>query len=145
MQLFTTCLEQLWNVDATILITGDINLLIIHGNNHTLDSNHTQHTCSEMFLQFYSEQALCQLVNYVTRPSNLNPNTGNVLDIVFTNDSFAVQDLEIRHLFNTSDCFSLSFMLHTAFISTPSANVSRLLKPSFVNWAGNNNILSNSD
>ena len=67
MQLFSTCLEQLCNVDATILITGDFNLPTIHWTYHTLDSNHTQSTCSKMFLQF---QVLCQLVNDVTKPSN---------------------------------------------------------------------------
>ena len=67
MQLFTTCLEQLCNVDATILITGDFNLPTIHWINQTLDSNHTQPTCSEIFLQFCNEQALCKLVNDVTK------------------------------------------------------------------------------
>ena len=87
MQMFTTCLEQLCNVDATILITGDFKLPTIHQTNCTLDSNHTQTTCSEMFLQFFNEQALCQLVNDVTMPSNLNPNTGNILDLVLTNSA----------------------------------------------------------
>ena len=72
MQLFTTCLAQRCNVDATILITGDFNLPTIQWTNHTLDSNHIQPTCYEMFLQFCNEQALCQLVNDVTRSSNLN-------------------------------------------------------------------------
>ena len=145
MQLFTTCFEQLCNVDATSLITGDFNLPTSLWTNHTLDSNHTQPTCSEMFLQFCNEQALCQLVNDVTRPSNLNPNTGNILDLVLTNDSFVVQDLEIRHLFSTYDNFSLSFMLYTAFIRPPSANMSRPFKFKYIYWAGINNFLSNSD
>ena len=96
MQLFTTCLEQLYNVDATIPTNGDFTFPTIHWTNHTLDSNHTQSACSEMFLQFYNEQALCQLVNEVTRPSNLNPNTGNILDLVLTNDSFYLYSAGLR-------------------------------------------------
>ena len=130
MQLFTTCLEQLCNVDATILITGDFNLPTIHWTNQTLDSNHAQPTYSEIFLQFCNEQALCQLVNDVTRPSKLNPNIGKILDLVLTNDSFAVQNLEIRHPFSTSDHFSLSFMLYTAFISPPQPTCLVLLNQS---------------
>ena len=133
MQWFTTCLEQLCNVDATILITGDFNLPTVHWINHTLDSNHTQPICSEMFHQLCNEQALCQLVNDVTRPSNLKPNTGNILDLVVTNNSFAVQDLKIRHPFSTSDHFSLRFILYTAFISPPSVNMSRPFKSKYIN------------
>ena len=144
MQLLTTCLEQLCNVDATILIPGDFNIPTIHWTNQTLDGNHTQPTCSEIFLLFCNEQALCQLVNDVTRPIELNPNTGNILDLVLTNDGFAVQNLEIRHPFSTSDHFSLSFMLYTAFKSPYSANMSRPFKSQYINWAGINNFLSNS-
>ena len=58
---------------------------------------------------------------------------------------FTVQDLEIRHTFSTSDHFSLSFMLYIAFISPPSTNMSRPFKSQYINWAGINNFLSNSD
>ena len=82
MQLFTICFEQLCNVDATILKTGDSSLLTIYWSNNNLDRNHIRPTCSEMFLQFCNEQALLQLVNDVTMPSNLNSNTGNIIDLV---------------------------------------------------------------
>ena len=36
-------------------------------------------------------------------------------------------------------------MLYTAFISPPSANMSRPFKSKYINWAGINNFLSNSD
>ena len=82
MQLFTIWFEQLCNVDATILKTGDSSLPTIYWTHNNLDSNHIRPTCSEMFLQFCNKQALLQLVNDVTKPSNLNSNTGNIIDLV---------------------------------------------------------------
>ena len=95
----------------------------------------------ELFIEFVERNAMQQLVTDITRPSPNNPRNGSCLDLVVSNDTFAISDLAITSNFSTSDHHSVSFKIATYI---PSYNIpsSRYDLPNAV-WSALNNHIFN--
>lgn len=106
--------------DATIILLGDFNFPnLTWSEPNFMDAN--CQSCSGFFLDFIRQHALFQLVEGITRPNSINPHIGSTLDLVFTNDIFAIDGLSISTPFSTSDHFSIPFNLLTFQTASPPA------------------------
>ena len=84
-----------------------------------------------------------QLVTDITRPSPNNQSNGSCLDLVITNDTFAISDLAITSNFSTSDHHSASFKI-TTYIPSYNNPSSRYDLPN-ADLSALNNHLYNTD
>jgi len=118
-RLMVECLGELCMFDSSIILVGDFNFPNIVWQDgcpvrNNMDAENedavSAKNCSELFKQFVSRESLVQLVNEPTR-YNTYSSTANTLDLVMSNDTFAVFDLVISAPFANSDHCSLEFKL----------------------------------
>ena len=102
-----SCLDEISSrcqIDATPILLGDFNLPGIDWptNNFPRLMNGCQ--CNVAFLEFVRQQSLLQCVHEPTRADN-------ILDLVLTDDPFAIFDLHVLPPFSTSDHNSIVFKI----------------------------------
>ena len=95
----------------------------------------------EVFIKFVESNAMQQLVTDITRPSPNIQSKGSCLDLVITNDTFALSDLAIASNFITSDHHSVSFKI-SIYIASYNIPSSRYDLPNADRSALNNHLLN---
>ena len=111
MTVLIDCLQQLCDVDYTVVINGDFNLPNINWSYPIILSNDNMDHCSTLFTNFMAQNVFDQLVNDVTRPSSVLPGHGSIIDVVLCNDPFTVHDVFVGSPFSTSDHCVVTFEL----------------------------------
>jgi len=110
IKLLINCLESLCDIDATVVIAGDLNLPWVDWSNPVFISDNGR--CSTKFTEFINLFAFTQ---YVKEPTRININkdsgavTAKLLDVVLCNDVFAISDVAVEAPFSTSDHCSVGF------------------------------------
>jgi len=110
-----SCLRQLCEVNRSIIIAGDFNLPSINWSNLGLVAD--RDSCSVLFAMFANQYGFDQHVDTFTRPSmsarNLSNGiyTGSILDLVLSNDTHIIHNVEVNELFSTSDHCTIDFNL----------------------------------
>ena len=84
MKLLLKCLQRLRDVNCAVII-ADLNLPDINWKDPNLFSDLDD--CSTMFLAFSKQFVFQQFVHELTRPSNLTPGSGPIIDLVLCSDS----------------------------------------------------------
>ena len=104
LKCFVANIDSLFNTDASIIITGDFNLPgIVWSVNDLLAIDSTDGVYYSCFIDFIQTRGLLQ---HVTSPTRLD----NILDLVLSNDSFAIFDLDVCAPFHlTNDHNSITF------------------------------------
>ena len=90
LNMFLNTIEPIIDFDATTILLGDFNMNTCN--------------CSCDFFNFMQQHGFNQLVRDPTRYDN-------ILDFVFTNDPFAIFNLEVNQPFSTSDHNSITFCI----------------------------------
>jgi len=109
-------MQSLYPINSTVLLCGDFNFAAIKWNNN-LNILHNSITASGVFLDFFYNNALTQLVTQPTRVGGTSRN-GSILDLVFCNDSNFVLNVNVTAPFSSSDHCSVEFdIIHNAKIA----------------------------
>jgi len=106
IKVLIECLQQLSDVDSTVVINGNFNLANI--NWIDLDLVSSRDYCSTLFFTFVNQFAIELYLTENTRPNLKHPASGSLLDIVLGNDAFAICDVAVSEPFSTSDHYSVS-------------------------------------
>lgn len=107
-KLLCDCIESLNTPNSTLLLCGDLNFPKIKWSNanHILSNINT---CSGLFLNLYYKYAFKQFVEEATRISHQNTRNGSILDVIFSNDSNFVYNVDVVEPFSTSDHCIVNF------------------------------------
>lgn len=101
LKLFCEAYELLSKTDASIILAGDFNFPHVDWS-QCISLGNDSH---DMFVEFVNRSALSQHVSEPTRNQN-------ILDLVLSNDPFAVTECVVREPFSTSDHNIVSFSLY---------------------------------
>ena len=102
-ELLIDCLDELLETDASVILAGDFNFPKINWHSE-LPCQHVSGSSQSIFVNFVTSRALYQGVKDPTR-------SDNILDLVLTNDPFAVFAVECDEPFSTSDHNMVSFQI----------------------------------
>jgi len=110
MNRIVKCLEILCDTDSTVVLAGDFNLPFIDWSCPVFISDCRR--CSTQFNEFVGLFSLHQFIDEYTRLNqNSNDFSGSILDLVFCNDNFVVQNVCVMAPFSSSDHSSIVFNL----------------------------------
>lgn len=133
-----TCIENLLPLQGSIIIVGDFNFPSINWqNDNCIKCNNF--SCVGIFLTLHYKLGLQQFVQSPTR-------NNNILDLILSNDSNGILNVEIAEPFSTSDHNSIIFDIlidtHTVSSSPPTR-----LSPNFnrADWEGIRSFLYSLD
>jgi hypothetical protein len=101
------CIQFLFPINSTVLLGGDFNFPAVKWDNNLNILTNTN-TASGIFLDFFYNNALTQLVTQPTRVGSTSRN-GSILDLVFCNDTNFVHNVNVTAPFSTSDHCSVEF------------------------------------
>ena len=121
LKLTLECLEDLFEIHASVVLVGDWNFpdidwADVEGRNHIFpqdsnDDNDKDPGCQALFLDFVRRSLLHQFVTSATR-------NDKILDLVLTNDPFVITNVFCDTSLSTSDhntvCFNVLFGSHEA-------------------------------
>jgi len=109
-------MQSLYHINSTVLLCGDFNFPAIKWSNN-LNILHNSITASGVFLDFFYNNALTQLVTQPTRVGGTSRN-GSILDLVFCNDSNFVLNVYVTVPFSSRDHCSVEFdIIHNVKIA----------------------------
>lgn len=110
---FCNCIDLMFKPQCTNILCGDFNLPDVNWSaNNTLKCNNF--TSDGLFLTLFYKHGLEQLVQQATR-------TDNTLDLIFTNDSNSVVNVDVSAPFSNSDHSVVSFYLFNGSSTNASA------------------------
>lgn len=116
--LLCNCIESIYPANSTFVLCGDLNFPKINwsNNNHVLSDSTT---CSGIFLSMYFKLSFVQFVEDATRYAFQNSRNGSVLDVVFSNDSNFVHNVDVVEPFGTSDHCIVNFDVVSDVVTEP--------------------------
>ena len=100
MKLLCDCLDFLCNTRDTVLLVGDFNLPLINWEMYSAPSDEVHN----VFLDFCMYRGFQQFVNDDTRDNHC-------IDLVLTNDSLLISNVNVSAPFSTSDHCMVNFEL----------------------------------
>lgn len=118
-RLLVECLAELCLCDCSVVLVGDFNFPGIAWKDGTVLRNNTNavnddvvlaNSCCDIFEQFVIHESLTQFVDEPTRYNTYSA-AANVLDLVLSNDDFAIIDLKVLPPFGSSDHCCVEFKL----------------------------------
>ena len=101
---FLDAINVLFACDSAIILMGDFNFPHIIWSPENLTPVEYHSSLDETFVNFVLQHALQQFIHYPTRGNN-------ILDLVFSDDPFAMCDIDIVQPFSSSDHNAVTFQL----------------------------------
>jgi len=134
LKLFCGAYDLLSKTDASIILVGDFNFPHVDWSQCVSLGNESH----DVFVEFVNKSALCQHVLQSTRNQN-------ILDLVFSNDPFAVTECVVREPFSTSDHNIVAFSLYFCSVIYAGADDTSWFDYSRADWDSLNAYISETD